>query len=117
MPESAAAGSTPVPDTPEPASVGPSTAPPDEESQLLFSASEESSSPLSQRESRYNRPIVRRKPAPMPEALAALHRKATAPAPVPTGRVSRDRSPISRDPTDTPHPLSDHGTPNLGSAT
>ena len=86
----------------------------DEESLLPFTVSEEP--PRSQRESRYSRPIARRKPSPMPEALAAIHRKATAPAPVPSGRVARDRSPISGDPPDTP-PLSDHGTPDLGSAT
>ena len=73
----------------------------------------------SQREPRYSRPIARRKPAKIQEALAALHRKVTAPANVPSGRVVRGRSPISGDPPDPPPPSppSDHGTPDLGSAT
>ena len=53
----------------------------DEESPLL--AAEEPS----KRQPRYSRTVSRQNPAPIPEVLADLHRKVTAPAPVPSGRV------------------------------
>ena len=135
-PEIAASGRTPVPPgTPVVASAKPGDdvddSPADNppmESQALLSSSE--SEPLAssappdpqpQRSEfgliRHNR-FSRRNPAPMLEALAAIHRKATAPAPVPSGRAPRDRSPITGDPPDAPPPpSSDHGTPDPGSAT
>lgn len=43
----------------------------------------------------------RRQPAPMPEPLMALHRRATAPAPVPSGRAAT-RSTTSDEPPPPP---------------
>ena len=129
MPESAVAVATPLieelPDD-EPSEELPDDEPLDTDKELsadkeLPDADKESpldEPPRSQRP-RYSRPVSRRNPAKMPEALAALHRKATAPAPIPSGRVVRDRSPISGDPADPspPPPPPDHGIPDLGSAT
>ena len=103
-----------LPDADLPDNERPDEESPAEESPQFFTVSEESPQP--QRTTRYGRSIGR-KPAPMPEALVAIHRRATAPAPIPSGRVSRDRSPITGGPPDTPPPLSDLGTPDLGSAT
>ena len=147
MPESASAGPVPLgtpvsasadpvptpPGDPELASTQSTDDSPSEvtplESQPLFSSSESqpltssaASDPKTQRsESRFG-PIhhsifSRRNPAPMPEALAAIHRKATAPAPIPTGSAARGRSPISGDPPDASLLLSDLGMPDPGSAT
>ena len=109
-----------LPDADLPDNERPDEESPAEESPQLFTVSEESPQP--QRKTRYSRSIGRRTLAPMPEALVAIHRRATAPAPapLPSGRVSRDRSPITGGPPDTPPPPpppSDHGTPDLGSAT
>ena len=94
------------------------------ESQPLFFSSEESPAsvavpepdPCPQRPSRRGL-VSRHTPAPMTEPLAALRRKATTPAPIPSDRGSRDWSPISGDPPDAPPPPSDLGTFDPGSAT
>ena len=69
----------------------------DVESQPLFSSAESAPAPLEQREPSSFGPMRsarrlsgRRQPAPMPEPLQALHRIATSPAPVPSGRAGRD---------------------------
>ena len=91
-----------LPDADLPDNERPDEESPAEESPQLFTVSEESPQP--QRKTRYSRSIGRRKPAPMPEALVAIHSRATAPAPIPSGRVSRDRSPITGGPPATPPP-------------
>ena len=91
------------------------------ESQPLFSSTEpsaESSVPpdsIQQEQSgfgpmRSNRRSSRRNPAPMPEPLLALHRRATHPAPVPSGRAARDISAVPADSLPAPPSTSpDHG--------
>lgn len=132
MPESASADLDP-PGDPERISTEPTDdSPPDNtpmESQPLFSSSEPQSQtssldldpesqPSKSRFGPMRRSLFsRRNPAPMPEALAAIHRRATAPAPIPTGSASRDRSPVSVDPPDATPPLPDLGIPDPGSAT
>ena len=145
MPESASAGPTPL-GTPVSASAEAVPTPPGDpelteptddsppdttplESQPLFSSSESQSltssadpDPKSQRSQSRFGPIrrsifSRRNPAPIPEALAAIHRKATAPAPIPTGSAARSRSPISGDPPDASPPSPDLGMSDPGPAT
>lgn len=92
----------------------------DVESQPLFSSEESAPAPLEQREPssfgpmRSARRLSGRKPAPMPESLQALHRIVTSPAPVPSGRASRDAV-VSAAPS--PPPPLDHGNVDPGSVT
>lgn len=89
------------------------------ESQPLFSSTEPSASappdPIQQEQSgfgpmRSGRRSSRRHPAPMPEPLLALHRRATHPAPVPSGRAARDISAVPADSLPVPPSTSsDHG--------
>ena len=93
------------------------------ESQPLFSSAEPESSvelsappdPIQQEQSgfgpmRSGRRSSRRHPAPTPEPLLALHRRATNPAPVPSGRAARDISAVSVDSLPAPPSTSsDHG--------
>ena len=61
------------------------------------------------------RSFSRRTPAPMPEALIAIHRKATNPAPIPSGRKGRgDGGSVGDPPVPPSLPQSD---PGLGGAT
>ena len=90
------------------------------ESQPLTSSNEPV--PKSQRSQSKFGPIrrsifSRRNPAPLPEALAALHRKATAPAPIPTGSAARSRSPDPGDPPDASPSPPDPGMSDPGPAT
>ena len=86
------------------------------ESQPLFSSTEPSAEPsvppdsIQQEQSgfgpmRSSRRSSRRNPAPMPEPLLALHRRATHPAPVPSGRAARDISAVPADSLPAPPPL------------
>ena len=93
------------------------------ESQPLFSSTEPEPSvelsappdPIQQEQSgfgpmRSGRRSSRRHPAPTPEPLLALHRRATNPAPVPSGRAARDISAVSVDSLPAPPSTSsDHG--------
>ena len=95
-----------------------------EESQPLFSSTEAEPTaeptvppdpPIQQEQSgfgpmRSGRRSSRRHPAPMPEPLLALHRRATHPTPVPSGRAARDLSAVSADSLSaSPSTSSDHG--------
>ena len=86
------------------------------ESQSLFSTLE-SPPPLQSAESSGFGPIrppkrfARRTPAPMPEALAAIHRRATMPAPVPSGRRGRGDGVGWDPPVPSSVPPSDPGNP------
>ena len=95
-----------------------------EESQPLFSSTEPEPTaeptvppdpPIQQEQSgfgpmRSGRRSSRRHPAPMPEPLLALHRRATHPTPVPSGRAARDLSAVSADSLSAPPSTSsDHG--------
>lgn len=90
----------------------------DVESQPLFSSEESAPVPLEQREPSSFGPMRsarrlsgRRQPAPMPEPLQALHRIATSPAPVPSGRAGRDAAvPAALSP---PPPPLDHGNDSV----
>lgn len=120
MPETAAVGLTPVSLSTLGADVDNSPVDVLLDSQPLFSSRETASSAPSRSEfgSICRHRLSRRNPAPMPEALVAIHRKATAPTPVPLGRATGDRSPIVGDPPDAPPPPPlDLGTPDPGSAT
>ena len=93
------------------------------ESQPLFSSTEPEPSaepsvppdPIQQEQSgfgpmRFCRRSSRRHPAPMPEPLLALHRRATHLAPVPSGRAARDISAVPADSLPAPPSTSsDHG--------
>ena len=61
----------------------------------------------------------RRHPAPMPEALALLHRRATNPAPVPSGRTARSSPAVPEEsltglPPSSDPGISDPGIPDPG---
>ena len=58
-----------------------------------------------------------RRPAPMPEALEAIHRRATNPAPVPSGRAARSDPAVSAEPRSGLPPSSDPGIFDPGPAT
>ena len=55
------------------------------------------------------RSFSRRHPAPMPEALEALHRRATNPAQVPSGRAARSDPAVPAEPRSGLPPSSDPG--------
>lgn len=63
------------------------------------------------------RSFSRRHPAPMPEALEALHRRATNPAPVPSGRAARSDPAVPAEPGSGLPPSSDPGIFDPGPAT
>ena len=63
------------------------------------------------------RSLSRRHPAPMPEPLEALHRRATHPAPVPSGRVARPDPAVPAESRSGLPPPSDPGIYDPGPAT